>query len=100
MLAAEGHVHKRQRKVAAPTFSTSSLNNLRPLVFKKGMELRDKWLELVALQPQEKEITLDVCHWVSRATFDVIGVAGPYSSLPLSNPIVLYSHLFDPRSRL
>ncbi|RXW24956.1 hypothetical protein EST38_g866 [Candolleomyces aberdarensis] len=76
MLAAEGHVHKRQRKVAAPAFSSSSMNNLRPLVFKKGMELRDKWLELAAQHPQEKEITLDVCHWVSRATFDVIGVAG------------------------
>ncbi|KAF6759987.1 cytochrome-450 hydroxylase [Ephemerocybe angulata] len=76
MLAAEGQMHKRQRRVATPAFSIQNLRALIPLVFRKGTELRDRWLELAMQQPEKEGIRLDVCHWVSRATFDVIGVAG------------------------
>lgn len=79
MLGAEGQVHKRQRRVATPAFSIQNLRNLVPLVFKKGTQLKDKWAELILLSgddKQEEGLVLDVCHWVSRATFDVIGVAG------------------------
>ncbi|KAG6375410.1 cytochrome P450 [Boletus reticuloceps] len=77
MLAAEGHVHRRQRRVATPAFSIQNLRALVPLVFRKGNELRDKWAELVDKPPTGEEgIEIDVCHWISRATFDVIGLAG------------------------
>ena len=79
MLAAEGQVHKRQRRVATPAFSIQNLRNLVPLVFKKGTQLKDKWVGVIAQADKsegEAGIVLDVCHWVSRATFDVIGVAG------------------------
>jgi len=77
MLAAEGHVHRRQRRVATPAFSIQNLRALVPLVFRKGNELRDKWSELLD-KPSTREdgIEIDVCHWISRATFDVIGLAG------------------------
>jgi cytochrome P450 len=81
MLGAEGQVHKRQRRVATPAFSIQNLRNLVPLVFKKGTQLKDKWTELILLAGNDKEeegLVLDVCHWVSRATFDVIGVAGEW----------------------
>ncbi|KAF8134634.1 cytochrome P450 [Boletus edulis] len=77
MLAAEGHVHRRQRRVATPAFSIQNLRALVPLVFRKGNELRDKWAELVDKPPTGEEgIEIDVCHWISRATFDVMGLAG------------------------
>lgn len=81
MLAAEGHVHKRQRRVATPAFSIQNMRALVPLVFRKGEELKDKWMSMVSeteLAGNSKSVKLDVAHWVSRATFDVIGLAGSY----------------------
>lgn len=74
MLAAEGQMHKRQRRVATPAFSIQNLRALVPLVFKKGTELKDKWVDL--MEDRNGGLVVDVCHWVSRATFDVIGSAG------------------------
>lgn len=74
MLAAEGLVHKRQRRVATPAFSIQNLRGLVPLVFKKGNELKDKWIQMANEHPEP--VRIDVCHWISRATFDVIGLAG------------------------
>jgi cytochrome P450 len=85
MLAAEGHVHKRQRRVATPAFSIQNMRALVPLVFNKGEELKDRWMGLIqehaASQKDTNGLRLDVCHWVSRATFDVIGLAGAFLSL-------------------
>jgi len=87
MFAAEGHVHKRQRRVATPAFSVQNMRALVPLVFNKGEELKDRWMGLIqeqAIDGARKNsigIRLDVCHWVSRATFDVIGLAGWFLSL-------------------
>ncbi|CAA7263202.1 unnamed protein product [Cyclocybe aegerita] len=75
MLAAEGQVHKRQRRVATPAFSIQNHRALVPLVFRKGTQLKVRWMQMAKEQPEDR-ITLDVCHWVSRATFDVIGMAG------------------------
>ncbi len=86
MLAAEGHVHKRQRRVATPAFSIQNMGAFVPLVFNKGEELKDRWMGLIqehAIKDSQKDPTglrLDVCHWVSRATFDVIGLAGAFLS--------------------
>ncbi|PIL35085.1 cytochrome P450 [Ganoderma sinense ZZ0214-1] len=83
MLAAEGQVHKRQRRVATPAFSVQNMRALVPVAFQKGVELRDRWMALIAEAQSGAEARkngggarLDVCHWVSRATFDVIGLAG------------------------
>ena len=79
MLGAEGQVHKRHRRVATPAFSIQNLRALVPLVFQKGTQLKDRWMEM-AIQAEESsqnsEIKVDVCHWINRATFDVIGLAG------------------------
>ncbi|KZT41436.1 cytochrome P450 [Sistotremastrum suecicum HHB10207 ss-3] len=74
MLAAEGVVHKRQRKVSNPAFSPQNLRGFIPLFFSKAEELRDKWLSLMS-NPSDG-VKVDICHWISRATFDVIGIAG------------------------
>ena len=83
MLAAEGQVHKRQRRVATPAFSIQNMRALVPVTFQKAVELKDRWMALIAevqASPEREKwqggARLDVCHWVSRATFDVIGLAG------------------------
>ena len=79
MLSAEGVIHKRQRRVATPAFSIQNMRALVPLVFQKGEELKDRWMNMIIEQSSEGgdgDLTLDVAHWVSRATFDVIGLAG------------------------
>ncbi|KAI6033190.1 cytochrome P450 [Pisolithus orientalis] len=77
MLAAEGVVHKRHRRVATPAFSIQNLRSIVPVVFTKGNELREKWCEILDSSGNTGEgVRIDVCHWISRATFDVIGLAG------------------------
>lgn len=77
MLAAEGDVHKRQRRVATPAFGVQNMRALVPLVWSKGNQLKERWLGVLKESGcSEEGVRLDVCHWISRATFDVIGLAG------------------------
>jgi len=79
LLAAEGQVHTRQRRVATPAFSIQNMRALVPLVFKKGNELTDRWMDMLVqdgAKVQGGSVRIDVCHWINRATFDVIGLAG------------------------
>jgi hypothetical protein len=91
MFAAEGIVHKRQRRVATPAFSVQNMRALVPLVFNKGEELKDRWMGLIqeqAIDNSQKNptgIRLDVSRWMSRATFDVIGLAGQFLSFLVSS---------------
>jgi hypothetical protein len=85
MLAAEGQVHKRQRRVATPAFSIQNLKALVPVIFRKGEELKDRWMHIIEDEgihseegAKDKKVRLDVCRWISRATFDVIGLAGQF----------------------
>lgn len=77
MLAAEGDVHKRQRRVATPAFGIQNMRVLVPLVWGKGNELKDRWLGIIQEgEETENGVRIDICSWISRATFDVIGLAG------------------------
>jgi cytochrome P450 len=84
MLATEGIVHRRQRRVATPSFSIQNMRALVPVVFNKAEELKDRWMGLIqeqSLNRSEKNLTgirLDIYHWLGRATFDVIGLAGAF----------------------
>jgi hypothetical protein len=90
IFASEGIVHQRQRRVATPAFSVQNMRALVPLVFNKGEELKDRWMGLIqeqAIDNSQKNppvIRLDVCRWISRATFDVMGLAGQCLSLLVS----------------
>lgn len=93
----EGTEHKTLRKLIAPAFSTQSIKTMTPIFFQKAEELRDKWevfassptVTLVedaklpplpappySPSPSFAEAVIDVAHWFSLATFDVIGLAG------------------------
>jgi cytochrome P450 len=91
MLSVEGAVHRRQRRVATPAFSVQNMRALVPLVFRKGEELKDRLMEIIA-EGEKSEggdkgmVKVDVAHWISRATFDVIGLAGQSAFIALASP--------------
>ncbi|KIJ45274.1 hypothetical protein M422DRAFT_30124 [Sphaerobolus stellatus SS14] len=74
MLASEGNMHRRQRKVSNPAFSQQNLNAFMPIFFQKAEELRNRITGLI--QDREKGTKIDVLHWISRTTFDIIGLTG------------------------
>jgi cytochrome P450 len=82
--AAEGDAHKRQRHIATPAFSIQNMRAFAPLIFNKAGELKDRWMGLAQeqmvkdTQKNHMGVQLDVYHWVSRATLDVIGLAGAF----------------------
>ncbi|KAJ6593806.1 cytochrome-450 hydroxylase [Mycena capillaripes] len=77
MLSAEGLVHKRQRRVALPAFSGQNMRSLVDIAFKKGVQLRDVWMGLLCAETATPpSVRIDVCQFLSRVTFDVIGLAG------------------------
>ncbi|KAF8210134.1 cytochrome P450 [Mycena galopus ATCC 62051] len=73
MLSAEGQMHKRQRRVALPAFSAQNMRSLVDISFNKGIQLRDTWLDLLL---SESESPIEISQFLSRLTFDVIGLAG------------------------
>lgn len=80
----EGQVHKIQRKFISPAFSSQSLKQMTPVMYQKAEELRDRWLKILLQtttnnqqgDQKAEDTTIDVSHWISRASFDVIGLAG------------------------
>jgi cytochrome P450 len=79
----EGAEHKKQRRLIGPGFTNQAVKAMAPIFFQKAEELRDRWDTLISEAPKEAQSTssedsavLDVSHWVSRATFDAIGLAG------------------------
>ncbi|KDQ07870.1 hypothetical protein BOTBODRAFT_38429 [Botryobasidium botryosum FD-172 SS1] len=74
LLFAEGDVHKRQRRVMNPSFGPAQIRNLTPIFLEKSQELRDVWLDKIAKGNGVHQT--DVMTWLSRATLDIIGLAG------------------------
>jgi len=86
----EGDEHKFQRRILAPAFTLQAIKNITPVFFRKADELHDCWKDLIdgAASPvidasntatssaSNSGDVVDVAHWISRASFDVIGLAG------------------------
>ncbi|QRW14203.1 cytochrome P450 family protein [Ceratobasidium sp. AG-Ba] len=75
LLAVEFDVHKRQRRLMNPSFGPAQVRALVPIFWNKSNELRDIWLDLLKESPKGAAV-INVMHWLSRATLDMIGVAG------------------------
>ncbi|KAK7056615.1 hypothetical protein VNI00_002332 [Paramarasmius palmivorus] len=94
LLTSEGDVHRRQRKILAPAFTSSHIKSLTPIFWEKAEQLRDIWLSAAerssysnpstpttpseAKWPSENEsgVRIDALSWLARATLDIIGEAG------------------------
>ncbi|KAF7336331.1 Cytochrome-450 hydroxylase [Mycena venus] len=69
MLAAEGQVHKRQRRVALPAFSAQNMRSLASISFKKGIQLRDAWVDLLRSENKSTSVRIDDNHVSEFAKF-------------------------------
>ncbi|KAL0956199.1 hypothetical protein HGRIS_002356 [Hohenbuehelia grisea] len=74
LLWADGHIHKRQRKVMLPGFGTGEARSFLPLFRKVASQLSVHWLDILGAAPDQTSV-LDVPHWLSRATLDAVGEA-------------------------
>lgn len=83
----EGPEHKLQRKIIGPAFTSLSIRNMTPVFVQKAQELCERWDSILSdelsaptldteVSNQPSEGVIDVAHWLSRASFDVIGLAG------------------------
>ncbi|KAJ1300972.1 hypothetical protein OPQ81_003396 [Rhizoctonia solani] len=73
LISAEGDVHRRERRIMSPSFGPAQIRELVPIFWDKSNKLRDIWLNILK---DSHDGTIDVLSWLSRATLDIIGVAG------------------------
>ena len=71
LLTAEGEMHRRQRKVLNPAFATGYVRDVVPIFADKANELVDLILEDV-----QRGEDVEVFHFLSRCTMDIMGAAG------------------------
>jgi len=76
LLTAEGDKHKRQRKVLNPAFATGYVRDVVPIFTEKGEDLVNTLIEELKSQTSEG---IEVFHFLSRTTLDIIGSAGIFS---------------------
>lgn len=83
----EGAEHKVQRRLIAPAFSNQSIKNMAPIFFRKAEEVCERWKQVVTAgrikaeedtpsPPATSGMKIDVAPWMSRAAFDIVGLAG------------------------
>jgi cytochrome P450 len=76
LITAEHDSHKRQRRILTPAFAVAHIKAITPHFWTKANQLAEKWEELCQAPPEEG---IEVTNWTSRATLDVIGLAGTNS---------------------
>ncbi|KAJ7611688.1 cytochrome P450 [Roridomyces roridus] len=74
VLVTEEDQHKSQRRIMNPAFGAAQVRELTGIFVDKSLELRDAW----SLQAANSGgiVRLDALSWLSRATLDIIGLAG------------------------
>ncbi|KAF8190224.1 cytochrome P450 [Mycena galopus ATCC 62051] len=74
ILVVEDDVHKQQRKIMNPAFGAPQVRALTGIFVDKSIQLRDIWAAQVA--KSDGVARLEVLSWLSKATLDIIGLAG------------------------
>ncbi|KAF9056432.1 cytochrome P450 [Panaeolus papilionaceus] len=76
----EGDEHKAQKKIVLTAFKKDNISSMMPTFLNKAEELAARWkveLNHIPLTSDKRtSSTLDIAHWVSRATFDVMALVG------------------------
>jgi len=75
ILLAEGDEHKRQRKLLMPAFSFRHVKDLYPIFWDKSKEMTNTISKHIKSSPDESSV-VEIREWASRATLDIIGLAG------------------------
>lgn len=82
ILLAEGDEHKRQRKNLMPAFAYRHVKDLYPVFWEKSIKLVNGLMSVARKEGKESVKSIDnaamvdISGWFSRATLDIIGVAG------------------------
>ncbi|CCM02686.1 uncharacterized protein FIBRA_04792 [Fibroporia radiculosa] len=80
LLSTAGDVHRRQRKLLLPAFSSTHLRSMLPLVYQIAYKLRDA----ISAQVKTEQEDIDMLSWMGRTALEVIGQGGlGYSFDPL-----------------
>ncbi|TFK67144.1 cytochrome P450 [Pluteus cervinus] len=74
VLVVEGEKHKQQRRVMNPAFGAAQIRELTEIFVAKSVQLRDAWAVEIAKQGGSGKI--EALGWLSKATLDIIGLAG------------------------
>ena len=101
---AEGEEHKKQRKDLMPAFAFRHIKELYPVFWRKSSELVQALImhnETSHRDGDKSGVAIDVKDWASRATLDIIGVAGlgrDFDSIknPDNELIRTYKTIFSP----
>jgi cytochrome P450 len=101
LFLAEGDEHKRQRKTMMPAFNFRHVKNLYPTFWSLSLSLTSEIATHIYSPTFSTSAGIEVNSWASRATLDIIGLAGMgqnFSSLQNeSNPLnITYRKLFRP----
>jgi cytochrome P450 len=107
LVVVEGDAHKFQRKNILPVFSFRHIKDLYPMMWKKAVALTQRiTLELREHpDPRLSEMNLagviEINHWASKVTLDIIGVAGlgrEFDTLKNSDDVLVknYEELLKP----
>jgi cytochrome P450 len=75
LVTAEYDIHKRQRRILTPAFAIPHIKAITPHFWAKANQLAELWRPLCSTQSEEG---IEVGNWTSRATLDVIGLAGTF----------------------
>ncbi|KPM45472.1 hypothetical protein AK830_g1012 [Neonectria ditissima] len=73
VLLAEGDEHRMQRRSLTPAFAFRHVKNLYPVFWAKAREATQA---MTAAFGTQGETDVEIMSWASRATLDIIGVAG------------------------
>ncbi|EIN11680.1 cytochrome P450 [Punctularia strigosozonata HHB-11173 SS5] len=73
VLLVEGEQHHRQRRIMNGAFGPSQIRDLTEIFVEKANQLRDNF---TSLTERNGAARVDVLHWMSKATLDIIGAAG------------------------
>ncbi|KAJ5776303.1 uncharacterized protein N7511_001314 [Penicillium nucicola] len=76
VLLAEGDEHKTQRKNLMPAFAYRHIKNLYPVFWAKSIEMVKMIEQDLNARPSTSDNVVQVSNWASRATLDIIGIAG------------------------
>ncbi|KAF9478728.1 cytochrome P450 [Pholiota conissans] len=92
IFSSEGRAHELQRRIVAPAFSHHSVTRATTIFFRKADEVCDRWRDIIAERMEQTRgdahssahqgpfpvpsTVVDIAAWISRASFDVIGLAG------------------------
>lgn len=82
IFSVEGAEHTKQRRIIGPAFSQEAIKRMNPIFLSKAQEVLEQWkgIHHVSNRPlalvESSGVIVDVANWMSRAAFDVIGLAG------------------------